>query len=110
MPAAIAALCAGDQDAYWPYHDALFSDEYGLNSDAYFQYAVDLELDVSAFETCIDSGKYDEFIQEDMDFSLNLGVRSTPTFFINGLAIVGAQPLSVFTQVIDQELAGENPE
>jgi len=40
---------------------------------------------------------------------LNLGVSSTPTFFINGLAIVGAQPLDIFKQVIDKELAGEIP-
>ena len=66
-------------------------------------------LDGSAFEACLDSGKFDDFIQEDMDFSLNLGVRSTPTFFVNGLAVVGAQPLDVFKQVIDQELAGEIP-
>jgi protein-disulfide isomerase len=110
MPSAIAAMCADDQGAYWPYHDKLFSDEYGLNRDAYIQYAADLDLDTSAFETCLDSGKYDDFIQADMDFSLNLGVRSTPTFFLNGLAVVGAQPLDVFTQLIDQELAGEIPD
>ncbi len=110
MPAAIAALCAGDQSAYWPYHDKLFSDELGLNSDAYIQYAADLELDGEAFAACLESGKFDDFIQEDMDFSLNMGVRSTPTFFVNGLAVVGAQPIDVFTQLIDQELAGEIPE
>lgn len=110
MPAAVAAMCAEDQGAYWPYHDKLFSDEYGLNRDAFIQYAVDLGLDGSAFEACLDSGKFDNFIQEDMDFSLNLGVRSTPTFFVNGLAVVGAQPIDVFTQLIDQELAGEIPE
>ena len=48
-------------------------------------------------------------IQEDYDFAANLGIRSTPTFFINGLAIVGAQPFEVFKQVIDQELAGQIP-
>jgi len=109
MPAAIAAMCAEDQGAFWPYHDMLFSDEYGLSREAYIQYAADLNLDGDAFDTCLDSGKFDDYIQEDMDFSLNLGVRSTPTFFINGLAVVGAQPLDVFTQVIDQELAGEIP-
>ena len=107
LPAAVASLCAEEQDAYWPYHDKLFSDEYGLNRQAYVQYAADLELDMDAFETCLESGRYDDFIQEDMDFSLNLGIRSTPTFFINGLAVVGAQPLDVFQQIIDQELAGE---
>ena len=103
-------MCANDQGAYWPYHDKLFSDEFELGREAYVQYAADLELDVDTFEACLDSDKHDEFVQEDMDFALNLGVRSTPTFFINGLAVVGAQPLDVFTQVIDQELAGEIPQ
>jgi protein-disulfide isomerase len=103
-------MCANDQEAYWPYHDKLFSDEYGLNSTAYIQYAADLELDMDAFRDCIDSGTYEDFVQQDMDFAINLGIRSTPTFFINGLAIVGAQPLDVFKQVIDQELAGEIPQ
>ena len=110
FPSAIAALCADDQGAFWPYHDKLFSDELGLSRDAYIQYAADLGLDSAAFEICLDSGKFDDFIQKDMDFALNLGVRSTPTFFINGLAVVGAQPFDVFKQVIDQELAGEIPE
>ena len=103
-------MCANDQGAYWPYHDKLFSDEFELGREAYVQYATDLDLDVDTFEACLDSDKHDEFVQIDMDFALNLGVRSTPTFFINGLAVVGAQPLDVFTQVIDQELAGEIPE
>lgn len=110
MPAAIASLCADEQGAFWPYHDKLFSDELGLSRSAYIQYAADLGLDGESFEACLDSGRFDEFIQTDMDFSLNLGVRSTPTFFVNGIAIVGAQPLDVFKQVIDQELAGEIPE
>jgi protein-disulfide isomerase len=103
-------MCAEEQGAFWPYHDKLFSDEYGLGRDAYLQYAADLELDTSSFEACLDSGKYDDYLQEDMNFSLNLGVRSTPTFFVNGLAVVGAQPLDVFTRLIDQELAGEIPQ
>jgi protein-disulfide isomerase len=103
-------MCAEDQGAYWDYHDKLFSYEFDLGRDAYIQYAADLGLNGSAFEACLDSGKFDDFIQEDIDFSLNLGVRSTPTFFVNGLAVVGAQPIDVFKQVIDQELAGEIPQ
>ena len=103
-------MCADEQGAFWPYHDKLFSDEYGLNRDAYIKYAVDLGLEESTFEACLDSDKYEDFIQEDMDFALNLGVRSTPTFFVNGLAVVGAQPFDVFKRLIDQELAGEIPE
>ena len=110
MSAAIASLCANEQGAYWPYHDKLFGGELELGREAYLQYASELELDGAAFESCLDSGQFDDSLQQDMDFSLNLGVRSTPTFFVNGLAIVGAQPLSVFQQVIDQELAGEIPQ
>lgn len=108
MPAAIASLCANDQNAYWDFHEKLFSSE-TLDEPTYIQYATDLGLDVETFTACLSSGSHDEFIQQDMDFSLGLGVQSTPTFFINGLAIVGAQPLASFTQLIDKELAGEIP-
>jgi len=109
MGAAVAALCANDQNGFWDYHDKLFSSE-SLGEEVYVQYATDLGLDVDAFTACLSSGEHDTFIQEDMDYSLGIGVQSTPTFFINGLAIVGAQPLSNFQQLIDKELAGEIPD
>ena len=106
--AAEAAMCAGEQDAYWPFHEKLFSSE-TLGSQVYTQYAQELSLDVDKFQSCLTDQKYRAAIQADSDFAVNLGVSSTPTFFINGLAIVGAQPLDVFKQVIDKELAGEIP-
>ena len=106
--AAEAAMCAGEQDAFWQYHEKLFSSE-ALGSEVYTQYAQELGLDTTAFEACMTDHKYQEAIQKDSDFALDLGIRSTPTFFVNGLAIVGAQPLDVFQQVIDKELAGEIP-
>ena len=106
--AAEAAMCAGEQNAYWEYHEKLFSSEL-LGSGVYTQYAQGLGLDMTSFESCLTEHKYKEAIQADSDFAVNLGVRSTPTFFVNGLAIVGAQPLEVFKQVIDKELAGEIP-
>jgi len=108
MPAAIASLCANDQNKYWEFHEKLFSSE-TLDEVTYIQYATDLGLDVETFTACLTSGSHDEFIQQDMNFSLDLGVQSTPTFFVNGLAIVGAQPLVNFQQIIDKELAGEIP-
>lgn len=108
MPSAIASLCANDQNAYWDYHGKLFSSE-TLTRESFIQYASDLSLNVDEFTACLDSGKHDEFIQQDMNFALDLGVQSTPTFFINGLAIVGAQPLSAFQQIIDLELTGAIP-
>lgn len=107
--AAEAALCAGDQDAYWQYHDKLFSGEL-FGTGVYLQYARELKLNLTAFEACLKDRTHQAAIQADSDFATNLGVRSTPTFFVNGLAIVGAQPLEVFKQVIDQELAGEIPQ
>lgn len=110
VSAAEAALCAGDQKAFWEFHDKLFSDEYGLGEEAYLKYAADLNLDVEAFTECLTSRRHQEFVEKDRQFAKNLGVTGTPTFFINGLAIVGAQPLQVFKQVIDQELSGEIPQ
>jgi len=107
--AAEASMCAGEQNAYWQYHDKLFGSE-TLGNNVYIQYAQDLGLDMDTFETCITDHKYQAAVQADSDFAVNLGVRSTPTFFINGLAVVGAQPLNIFEQVIDQELAGEIPQ
>ncbi len=109
MGAAVSALCANDQDAFWDYHDKLFSSE-TLGEAVYVQYAADLGLDMDKFTACLASGEHDAFIQQDMDYSLGIGVQSTPTFFINGLAIIGAQPLSNFQQLIDKELAGEIPQ
>ena len=109
FPAAEAAMCAGEQNAYWPFHEKLFSSD-ALGSNIYTQYAQDLGLDLNSFETCVAERTYQEAVQTDLDFAVDLGVRSTPTFFINGLAVVGAQPLDVFKQVIDKELAGEIPQ
>lgn len=101
-----AAMCAGEQDAFWQFHEKLFSTT-ALGNAVYMQYAQDLKLDVASFETCLTTNKYLAQVQADSDFAIDLGINSTPTFFINGLAVVGAQPIDVFKQVIDKELAGE---
>lgn len=110
MNAAEAAMCAGEQDAYWQYHEKLFENSDALNDDLYASLAADLGLNAASFESCMTEHKYLDDIQADMQFAIDLGVQSTPTFFINGLAVVGAQPLSVFQQVIDEELAGNIPQ
>lgn len=105
--AAQAADCANEQGAYWEYHDKLFSMERGLSSEAYQSYAQDLGLDISKFDECLQDEKYKDEVDADFEYAAKLGVRSTPTFFINGIALVGAQPFEVFQQVIEKELAGE---
>ncbi len=107
--AAEAAECANEQNKYWEYHSALFGGEYGLGREAYLTYAANLGLDVPSFTTCIDERRYQDEVQADFDYAAQFGVRSTPTFFLNGIALIGAQPYEVFKQIIDEELAGKIP-
>lgn len=107
LPAAEAANCAGEQDAYWPFHDALFGQKNGLGAQAYSKYASELGLNVDQFNKCMSERRYKSEVDADFKFASTLGVSSTPTFFVNGLAIVGAQPFEVFKDVIDKELAGD---
>ena len=109
ISAAQAANCAGEQDKYWEYQDVMFSWAYGLGETAYLQYAQDIDLDESEFTECLESGRYEEEIMADYQFAAQLGIRSTPTFFVNGIPLVGAQPFDVFQDLIDKELAGEIP-
>ncbi len=107
--AAEAAYCAGDQGNYWQYHDLLFSGQAELGMSGFDQYARSLNLDLTKFDDCMNTHRYQATVQANYNFAANLGIQSTPTFFINGLAIVGAQSYDVFKQVIDMELAGKIP-
>jgi protein-disulfide isomerase len=106
QPAAEAANCALDQDKYWEYHDAIFSGNYDLTRDGFLKIAADLSMDTGSFADCIDSNKYADEVQTDQQDGISLGVQSTPTFYINGFQVVGAQPYENFKNVIDQILAG----
>jgi protein-disulfide isomerase len=104
--AAEASECAADQDAFWEYHDKLFASQNGenqgaFNKDKLKQFAADLELNATQFNECLDSGKYASQVQQDTATAQSIGVQSTPTFLVNGLPVVGAQPYSVFEQVIN---------
>ncbi len=105
VPAAIAANCAGEQGKYWEYHDLLFLGGKPLGRDTYVEYADQLGLDVDEFSRCIDEQRYLDEVQKDFQDGVAAGVRGTPTFFINGVPLVGAQPFENFQAVIEQELA-----
>ncbi len=107
VPAAEAANCAGEQNAYWKYHDALFSQKYGLSRTAYDQYATDLGLDLKAFAACLDSHRYQGEIQADASDAARVGISGTPSFVVNGRILIGALPFSEFKTVIDEELAAK---
>ena len=61
-------------------------------------------MDVDAFILCLESGRYSDEVEADLQFGIDTGVSSTPTFFINGIGLEGAQPFEVFAQIIDYEL------
>ncbi|MCJ7701577.1 MAG: DsbA family protein [Anaerolineales bacterium] len=108
-PAASAANCAGEQGEYWAFNDLLFSMRLDLNKTSYHDYADELGLDVEAFDQCLESGRHNAEVMADLEYAANLGISSTPTFFVNGIPVVGAQPFEVFSQLISKELAGEIP-
>jgi protein-disulfide isomerase len=99
-----AAHCAEEQGAYWEFHDALFSGIYAVDSSGVDQVAVDLGLDLDPFKECMVEARYAEEVRDDFNYGVSLGVTSTPSFFINGIPLIGAQPLENFVQIIDSEL------
>jgi protein-disulfide isomerase len=103
--AAIAAECADDQGKFWEYHDVLFSNQQALGVADLKRYAEQLGLDTDAFSKCLDSQQYNDEVNADLRDGIQAGVSGTPTFFINGRRVVGAQPLQTFQTLIDQALA-----
>lgn len=99
-----AAECAREQGKFWEYHDILFKNTQALSVSDLKNYANELGLDTIKFNECLDSGRKTEEVEKDLQDGQNYGVQGTPTFFINGIQIVGAQPYSVFEQIIEQEL------
>ena len=104
MPAHEAARCAGDQGRYWAYHDVLFERQPRFERQDLVDYAVNLNLDRERFERCLDGHKFRATVEADFAEGRELGVRSTPTFLINGKPLVGAQPIENFRAAIDDAL------
>ena len=102
--AAEAAHCAREQSKFWEYHDRLFENQQALDADFLKKYAADTGLDTAKFNTCLDTAKYAERVQAQMGVGNQLGVSSTPSMFVNGRMVSGAQPFEVFTAIIDEEL------
>ena len=108
--AAQAAQCAHDQGKFWEYHDLLFHKRTGYNDGTFTRnnlklYAQEIGLNQSEFSTCVDSQKHKDTVEADRGIALAVGARGTPTFFVNGVVLVGAQPFQIFEQIIDAELA-----
>jgi protein-disulfide isomerase len=103
--AAEAANCADQQGKFWEYHDGAMASQGQLAITDLKKRAEDLRLDMTEFNRCLDSGAMKEKIEVDVNDGKSIGVSSTPTAFINGRLIIGAQPYENFTKIIDDELA-----
>lgn len=115
-----AAQCANDQGKFWEYHDKMYGEQNIIDSGniegpvkGTAQYTVndlkkwakDLGLDSEEFDSCLDDGKYEDEVNKDFQDGASAGVQGTPSFFINGNQLSGAQPFAAFKTAIDAELA-----
>jgi protein-disulfide isomerase len=105
--AAVAGLCANEQSTnhFWKMHDEMFKNQDSLSADGLKKLARTIGLKMDAFEKCLTENRHIAQVRADMEEGKKINVKSTPTFFVNGQLIAGAQPLEVFSQIIDEELA-----
>lgn len=112
--ASVAARCAGEQEAYVAMHDAIFNSQsqWGgqgipFAQEAMTNLATDLQLDIDEFSACLTSGRYDDAVEADLQEGLGFGIRGTPSFFIDGFPIQGAQPFELFEFAVGLAEEGE---
>jgi protein-disulfide isomerase len=105
LESALAGACANDQNAFWEFHDRFYANQSNLTRDAFIAYATELNLDLETFTTCYDTRQHEQAIYADFVEGQSLGVGGTPTFFVNGRILVGAQPYEAFAAMIEEEIA-----
>ena len=111
IPAAEGSECAGEQGKFWEMHDKIYEEQtrqgqgtiqFGQEDVAGWAKGIGLKMD--QFNQCISSGKYTSVVNDDAEYGASLGVSGTPTSFINGQRVVGAQPYATFKALIDSQL------
>jgi protein-disulfide isomerase len=102
--AAEAAQAAHAQGKFWAMHDKLFENNKALDRPDLDRYAKEIGLDQARFKADMDGHKHKEQIDADATLANKSGAGGTPTFFINGRQLVGAQPTEAFTKLIDEEI------
>ncbi|MCL4360340.1 DsbA family protein [Patescibacteria group bacterium] len=109
--AANAAECANEQNKFWDMYEYFYknqppeTDTSMYTTDTLTKAAGTLGMDTAKFRSCLSGNKFDANVNGDFTAGQNAGVTGTPTFFVNGTMLVGAQPYSAFKAAIDAELA-----
>jgi protein-disulfide isomerase len=110
MTAAEAAECAAVQDhtKFWNYHNLLYANQgIGYTEENLLNMAGEMDLDITAFETCLDNFPDRASLEDDIRLAQVMGVRGTPAFLVNGVPLAGAYPYEDFVNVIEGTLAGD---
>src|SRR3569623_3024021 len=102
--AAEASLAADAQGKFWEMHDKLFANQANIKRPDLEKYAQELGLDMTKFKAFLDANSGKARIDADMALAQKIGVLGTPTFFINGRNLRGAQPIEAFKATIDEEI------
>lgn len=104
--AALASECANEQGQFRAFHDMIFENQTSIGTSDLKSYAAQLGLNTTQFNSCLDSKKYQAKVDADTSLGNQLGVTGTPTFYINGQIIPGAQPYEAFQAAFDAALGG----
>jgi protein-disulfide isomerase len=108
--AAEASECAAEQGQFWNYYDILFANQVAPGSGTYSDrrlkaYAEAIGLDTGTFNVCFDSRRYASEVQAGQSLGNSLGVRGTPTLFVNGIQVQNPLNFAEFQQLIEPQLA-----
>ena len=104
--AAAAAVCAQEQGKFWEMHDLLFRNNNQLGGRALTRYASDLGLDLGRWKTCFSAPSTLDKVKKDSGIGGTAGVSGTPSFFLNGRKLVGAQPVEALKASVNALLSG----
>ena len=106
--AAQAAQCAYDQDKFWEYHDLLFERASSLRVGDLKSYAVELGLDTTTFNLCLDSGQHRATVDKDLQDAYQRRFRGTPSFLVNDQPLAGPPTFEFLQSLIEPILSAES--
>lgn len=112
VPAAEVAMCAARQGKFWPVHDLLFRNQkvwapLKAPAEYFLTFADSASLDRAAFQTCLSTGATRSEVESDAAAAVRAGATSTPSFYIEGGILAGAQPVAVFGPILDSIYAAK---
>jgi len=104
--AGMGAMCVFEQspEKFWKFHDHLFANQKNLSPEDLKKHASKFGIDAPKFDACLTSQKYKSMVEKDVKDGQEIGVFSTPTFFVNGKIVTGGIPFAQFVSIIEEEL------